>query len=47
VAVYAMAERLLVARPGTPLTTLDDVAHWPMLEAPDRFAEAVLRLLAS
>jgi pimeloyl-ACP methyl ester carboxylesterase len=45
VAVYAMAERLLAARPGTPLVSFDDVAHWPMLEAPDRFAEAVLSLL--
>lgn len=45
VAVYAMAERLLAARPGAPLVTLDDVAHWPMIEAPDRFAQAVRRLL--
>ncbi len=47
VAVHAMADRLLAARPGTPLVTLDDVAHWPMIEAPDRFAESVGRLLAA
>jgi pimeloyl-ACP methyl ester carboxylesterase len=46
VAVYAMAERLREARPGTPLVTLEDAAHWPMLESPGRFAEAVLGLLA-
>jgi pimeloyl-ACP methyl ester carboxylesterase len=45
IAVYAMAERLVAARPGTPLITLEDVGHYPMLEAPDRFAAAVLELL--
>jgi pimeloyl-ACP methyl ester carboxylesterase len=45
IAVHAMAERLVAARPGTPLVTLEDVGHYPMLEAPDRFVEAVLALL--
>ncbi len=46
VAVHAMAERVVAARPGTPLVVLDDVAHWPMVEAPDRFVAAVRSLLA-
>jgi pimeloyl-ACP methyl ester carboxylesterase len=46
VAVYPMAERLVAARPGTPLVTLDGVGHYPMVEDPVRFADAVLRLLS-
>lgn len=42
VAVHAMAERFVTAVPGTPLITLAGVGHYPMLEAPERFAEAVL-----
>jgi pimeloyl-ACP methyl ester carboxylesterase len=45
IAVHAMTARFLEARPGTPLTTLDGVGHYPMLEAPDRFAAAVLDVL--
>lgn len=45
VAVHAMAERLVAARPGTPLVTLEGVGHYPMVEAPARFAAAVLDLL--
>jgi len=45
VAVHAMAETLVAARPGTPLTTLEGVGHYPMVEAPERFSSAVLDLL--
>ena len=45
IAVYPMAERLVATRPDTPLITLEDVGHYPMIEAPDRFAAAVLALL--
>ena len=45
VAVVAMAERLQAARPDTTLVTLDDVGHYPMIEAPDRFAATVIDLL--
>ena len=45
VAVHAMAETLVAARPGTPLVTLDGVGHYPMVEAPERFSRAVLDLL--
>ena len=47
VAVVAMTERLLDARPGTPLVVLDDVGHYPMVEAPDRFTEALFDVLAA
>ncbi len=45
VAVVAMVEQLASARPGTPATILDDVGHYPMVEAPDAFAGAVLEHL--
>lgn len=45
VAVHAMAERFVEARPTAALVTLDDVGHYPMTEAPERFAAAVLHLL--
>jgi pimeloyl-ACP methyl ester carboxylesterase len=45
VAVHDMAYRFLSARPDAPLITLDGVGHYPMLEAPERFADAVLALL--
>jgi pimeloyl-ACP methyl ester carboxylesterase len=45
IAVAAMADRLVAARPGTPLVIFDDVGHYPMLEAPDRFATAVVDML--
>jgi pimeloyl-ACP methyl ester carboxylesterase len=45
IAVYPMAERLVATRPDTPLVTLEDVGHYPMVEAPERFAAAVLELL--
>ena len=45
VAVVAMVEQLASARPATPATILDDVGHYPMVEAPDAFADAVLEHL--
>jgi pimeloyl-ACP methyl ester carboxylesterase len=41
IAVVTMAERLHDARPETTLTVLDGVGHYPMVEAPARFADAV------
>lgn len=43
IADVAMTERFRQARPDLRLEVLDDVGHYPMIEAPDRFAEAVLR----
>lgn len=45
VAVWPMAERLGSARPDAGLERLDGVGHYPMIEAPGRFAEAALRHL--
>ena len=45
VAVHAMAERFVTVRTDAPLVTLDGVGHYPMIEAPERFATAVLSLL--
>jgi pimeloyl-ACP methyl ester carboxylesterase len=45
IAVHAMAERLVATRAGAPLITFDDVGHYPMVEAPERFADAVVHLL--
>jgi len=42
VAVAAMASHLQAARPDATLTWLDGVGHYPMLEDPDRFADAVI-----
>ena len=41
IAVVAMATRLHEARPDAPCHILPDVGHYPMVEAPDVFAEAV------
>lgn len=45
IAVVAMADRLAAARPDAALHVLDGVGHYPMIEAPERFAEAVLTIL--
>lgn len=45
VAVHPMALRLREARTDAPLTTLDGVGHYPMIEDPDRFATAVVHYL--
>lgn len=37
-----MADRLRSRLPDAPFTALEDVAHWPPLEAPDRVAAAIL-----
>lgn len=37
-----MAERIRERMPGARFTALDDVAHWPQLEAPRRVAAALL-----
>jgi pimeloyl-ACP methyl ester carboxylesterase len=36
-----IAERIRQRLPGAPFTPLDDVGHWPPLEAPDRVAAAI------
>src|SRR4051812_36394521 len=41
VAVHDMAVRLAAARPDASLTTLDGVGHYPMIEDPTQFADAV------
>jgi pimeloyl-ACP methyl ester carboxylesterase len=41
IAVPAMADRLAVARPDARVVRLDRVGHYPMVEAPERFAAAV------
>jgi pimeloyl-ACP methyl ester carboxylesterase len=42
IARVPMAHRLASLRPEARLTVFDDVGHYPMLEAPERFADAVL-----
>ena len=42
VAVPAIAEQLAREIPGATLTWLDDLGHYPMLEAPARWADAAL-----
>ena len=45
IAVHAMALRLAEVRADARLVTLDGVGHYPMVEAPERFAAAVSDLL--
>jgi pimeloyl-ACP methyl ester carboxylesterase len=46
VAVYAMTDKLLEARPDARRITLDDVGHFPMLEDAPRTADAIVSLLS-
>lgn len=47
IAVWPMTDRLLERRPDATRTRLTGVGHYPMVEAPDAFAAAVLGTLAS
>lgn len=42
IAVWAMTDRLVERRPDAARAWLDGAGHYPMLEAPDAFAAAVL-----
>ena len=46
VAVYPMTDKLLEARPDATRITLEDVGHFPMLEAAERCATAIASLLS-
>jgi pimeloyl-ACP methyl ester carboxylesterase len=46
IAVASMVDRLHSARPDARVSLLEDVGHYPMIEAPERFATAVHRALA-
>lgn len=46
IAVPAVAEKLAREIPRARLTWLEDLGHYPMLEAPERWAEAVVGFLA-
>jgi pimeloyl-ACP methyl ester carboxylesterase len=45
IAVLAMTDELVRARPDAHMTILDGVGHYPMIEAPERFAAAVTAAL--
>jgi pimeloyl-ACP methyl ester carboxylesterase len=47
IAVPAMVDTLLSARPDANALRLDDVGHYLMVEAPARFSDAVLEALAA
>jgi pimeloyl-ACP methyl ester carboxylesterase len=47
IAVVGMTDRLVRARPDAGLTRLAGVGHFPMIEAPRRFADAVAAGLAA
>jgi pimeloyl-ACP methyl ester carboxylesterase len=45
IAVVEMVTRLREARPDASVEILDGVGHFPMVESPTRFEDAVLRAL--
>ncbi|GIH93549.1 alpha/beta fold hydrolase [Planobispora siamensis] len=45
IAVVDMVHRLLELRPQTEVEVWPDVGHWPLIESPDRLAEAILKHL--
>jgi pimeloyl-ACP methyl ester carboxylesterase len=45
IAIVAMTDEFHAARADAPITVLDNVGHYPMIEAPARFADAVLASL--
>src|SRR4051812_23676905 len=47
IAVVAMTDRFSAKRPEADVIRLDGVGHYPMIEAPRRFADAVTTLLSS
>ena len=46
IAVPAVAERMIIDIPGAVFTALKRVGHYPMLEAPERWARAALDFLS-
>jgi pimeloyl-ACP methyl ester carboxylesterase len=46
IAVWPMVERLHTARPDARVHRLEGIGHYPMVEAPDRFAAAIVAGLA-
>ena len=46
IAVWPMTDRLLERRPDASRTRLGGVGHYPMIEAPDAFADAVINGLS-
>lgn len=45
IAVHAMTERMQALRPSTTVVAFAGVGHWPSIEAPDRLAGEIRRLL--
>jgi len=47
IAIYAIAEKICRQNSQAKLLTLDDIAHYPQLEAPQKVADAVLKTTLS
>ena len=43
IAVYSIAQKLCKSNPAAQLSTLDDIGHYPQLEAPARVADCLLQ----